>query len=862
METFRIVRYVDPDHEVLIVHDGTEVIEEVLTHYVDDNNISAEIWDMDFREGIDRESLIGGNWNTVLYFAWGSELPTREWEDSPFAAVIEEGMNFVFSDMDYLYANGEDEFPEFGAGDFAFDVFGVTGAVNDPAPTDSIFVGNVNDVLTWNFADTPYITYPYLLGEWSDFITNYEPDVIPFFRGEELWNEQAIRRTVNGQKFIYFAFDPLCAAENLEFNNYFPTEQAVTLLDNILEWMNPTEQPEPHFEPVVPTGIPYSIVVDEATFRGQPIDILDEIAVFDGNLCVGAEVVFGELPLVLTAYEQDPMNPFELPGFVEGNPIIYKFWLDGEELEVSAFALEYVDGHGDGFFGTFPFTEVRLSESPEQYFDPVDPTGIWYAFIVNEATFEGEALEQFDEIAVFDSDLCVGATTVIGEWPIAFSAVGSDPAGLPGYEPGNPILYKFWIHGEEVEVPAVALEYVDGHGDGIFGTLPYAEVRLSAEETLTVPLEGNYFELISTNLIPPDLDAVEVFGGVGNLVITYQNNGSVFIPGQNPINTIGDIDVTQAYRIFCDQDDDIIFRGGQMELDTEYDLVANQWNWIGHPFDIARNIVEAFAPIRDFILIVQTDDGGVYLPQLFDLNTIGETGEGEGYFVFVSEDVTFEYPLDDPDVTAHTSIISEPPQPVEGTVEATGLPYVVLISTDNVPADQNIALIKVFDGDLLVGSAVVDGDADAIPVITWGTLPGYDIPGFVEGHRIRVEVYDSEGTRLGSQNADRKFGEGPYANASITATDLIPGQFAVEGAYPNPFNPSVTVPFALPENGMVTISLYNVLGQRTYQLSQKYDAGHHKFLLAAKSTNLVSGLYFLTFEFEGQKNTQKIMLLK
>ena len=48
-----------------------------------------------------------------------------------------------------------------------------------------------------------------------------------------------------------------------------------------------------HFTPVDPTGTSDAVIIQNATINGTPIVAGDEIAVFDGTLCVGAAVFSG-----------------------------------------------------------------------------------------------------------------------------------------------------------------------------------------------------------------------------------------------------------------------------------------------------------------------------------------------------------------------------------------------------------------------------------------------------------------------------------------------------------------------------------------------------------------------------------------
>lgn len=103
------------------------------------------------------------------------------------------------------------------------------------------------------------------------------------------------------------------------------------------------------------------------------------------------------------------------------------------------------------------------------------------------------------------------------------------------------------------------------------------------------------------------------------------------------------------------------------------------------------------------------------------------------------------------------------------------------------------------------------------------------------------------------------------AEFDVPESDVqVPESFKVGEAYPNPFNPSVTVPFSLPQSGQVTFTVYNVAGQQLFQQAAEYEAGSHNFEFdaAGNGNDLVSGLYFIRAQYDGLSSTIKVMLLK
>ncbi len=89
----------------------------------------------------------------------------------------------------------------------------------------------------------------------------------------------------------------------------------------------------------------------------------------------------------------------------------------------------------------------------------------------------------------------------------------------------------------------------------------------------------------------------------------------------------------------------------------------------------------------------------------------------------------------------------------------------------------------------------------------------------------------------------------------------LPSTFALEAAYPNPFNPSTTLRFTLDADAEVRLTVTDALGREVALVVEgTYASGQHEAVFDA--TNLPSGLYLVRLESEGRTESQRITLLK
>jgi len=113
-------------------------------------------------------------------------------------------------------------------------------------------------------------------------------------------------------------------------------------------------------------------------------------------------------------------------------------------------------------------------------------TGSTYSISVSEALLNGESLEEGDEIAVYDRDLCVGAAAVTGDWPLGFWAWldNSATTATDGFVPGNTMIFWIWDASVQQIFPAAATFTA---GNGNFGSGTYAQVSMDTQVRITKP---------------------------------------------------------------------------------------------------------------------------------------------------------------------------------------------------------------------------------------------------------------------------------------------------------------------------------------------------------------------------------------
>jgi choice-of-anchor B domain-containing protein len=109
--------------------------------------------------------------------------------------------------------------------------------------------------------------------------------------------------------------------------------------------------------------------------------------------------------------------------------------------------------------------------------------------------------------------------------------------------------------------------------------------------------------------------------------------------------------------------------------------------------------------------------------------------------------------------------------------------------------------------------------------------------------------------------------EGAVVNPTgIEETPEVPQKFYVNRNYPNPFNPSTTINYQLPQAADVKLVIYNLLGQQVRTLvNSRLEGGYHQAVWDGRNETGVqvgSGVYLYIFQAGDFKQVQKMILTK
>lgn len=174
--------------------------------------------------------------------------------------------------------------------------------------------------------------------------------------------------------------------------------------------------------------------------------------------------------------------------------------------------------------------------------------------------------------------------------------------------------------------------------------------------------------------------------------------------------------------------------------------------------------------------------------------------------------------------------------------------------------------------------------AQMLGVRTTDLTTGYQVMHHVEGDLVRVSFAGvaaptGSGPLVEFLFRSRSGGAGAVAGVQLVEVQLneetgppaaegivLPQAVALSPNYPNPFNPSTTIAYALPRPGEVSLEVYNLVGQRVRCLATGLQpAGFYRLTWDGRDEQgdeVASGVYLCRLTAQGTALVRKMVLVK
>ena len=148
------------------------------------------------------------------------------------------------------------------------------------------------------------------------------------------------------------------------------------------------------------------------------------------------------------------------------------------------------------------------------------------------------------------------------------------------------------------------------------------------------------------------------------------------------------------------------------------------------------------------------------------------------------------------------------------------------------------------------GNFTITYDADTYTISGEANNPG----------NYTVYVYVSDDSSANSMDSTLILVQNP-TSVNDNFLNQIPKKYSLAQNYPNPFNPSTVIRYGIPNSGLVTLKIYNVLGREVATLINKYQqAGRYE--ISFNASELASGIYFYRLHSNNYTSIKKMILLK
>ena len=407
-------------------------------------------------------------------------------------------------------------------------------------------------------------------------------------------------------------------------------------------------------------------------------------------------------------------------------------------------------------------------------------------------------------------------------------------------------------------VGASALDYAQKVS--VWPNLSFSKDSLSI--AYDIPLEKEW-NLISVPFTVVKTQPKQLFSTlIKKGLLEYVSSSSGYFKPRDPYSTLTSISSKEGYYLKLKGPVNKIFFRGRALTDKTISLSAG-WNMIAYSPDYELAVDKAFESLiaSNTLQYVTgfTQGALVYDPDAPQSSTLNILKPTKGYWVKVKEAVTnFSFPVQAQGGAvgkiASTHSVNHPevkPNPsfmfVKGKIMGRYKvgDWVKVLSEDN----RVVGAAIITEGGYLQNSAVYGDDVTT-----------EDIDGLKVGEKIAF-TYDGD-----TLTSHIQFNPMSFHEVKLDYDTFLPTTFALHQNHPNPFNPITTIRYDLPENGPISIIIYDLMGREIKTLVKEVsDPGRYSVNWNGRNQwgkQIASGMYFYRMETPGFQSVKKLIFLK
>ena len=382
----------------------------------------------------------------------------------------------------------------------------------------------------------------------------------------------------------------------------------------------------------------------------------------------------------------------------------------------------------------------------------------------------------------------------------------------------------------------------------------------------TVPVSIELQEganLVSFYALPENLELENFVSPLFNSISGLITEGSaVTLLNDEWIGSILSIDPANGYWFVMNQDDNLEFDGYPLDDEFEYSLHEGP-NLISFPAD-GTYLLEDILPEDLYGIvygIISEGESAYYL----DNNWVGFEyfQGGKGYWFKSYADVSFSFDIESSEsvVARNMNFNNKILQNFEYIQSSEQAFYYF----DDIPDASIGDWIIAYNNGSIVGTKKWEGDITDIAVMGYMSddfdfsreyCKNGDVPNFV----LYKPQTGTEIPLFGNINPWLS-NDISYIGTLYTEDSEIPNDFGLSNIYPNPFNPTTTIDFYVPNNMEFSLALFDLQGRLVETIiNQEYSRGDYS--IHYNATGLSSGIYFIQLRTSEFVDYSKVILLK